>query len=790
MTSQYAKKFGEKYVLYDLLGIGGMAEVYRAKLLRDKGFEKQVVIKRLLPQIAKDREMVDLFIGEARLAALLQHENIAATYDFGEIDQAFFLAMEYLAGVDLYTFLQKSRELGRPVDVAQAVFVVMKICEGMDYAHKLTDMHGNPLHLIHRDLTPHNIFITYDGKVKVFDFGVAKAEMLDNKTKVGVVKGKLSYMSPEQVMGEGLDHRSDIFSIGILLYEMLTGVRMYKGDTAELITRCAAADYKNIREVAPSLPPALCAIIDRALARQADARYQSCMEMQADLDSLLVTLSERPSSHSLKAYVLDLFREEYEADRQKTIEMLAEPVEAESAAPQREKTLVMDAGISRQSAPKILLPKRLAATLQQGKWKVLGGVLLFCAGGIFFATFLADHGKDRNFPRQRPPVGRDGNISPAGQAPDRAVRFNQMKELRFQAQKALVDGRLSSPPQDNALQYYLDILQLDPHSAAGLAGLEQVAERYIEKARTAVSAGDYIEAARTVAEAEAAFSGDDPVFTSLAQRLEQEKQQIIDGLEGRAKRALATNRLTEPDGHNAFYYYSAIFGFAPASKTASAGLNAIAVKCAGEAEDALRAHDIELAQKYVEQGLQVAPDSPELLVLQKKLMTGNDGGHFFTLASEAYKDGRFPEALRQVDAGLATYPDDARLSDLRGEIVTAQKTTVDDLIKIVRRCLYENKLTDPADDSALLYLNRIQGIDPGNPFVREGYKEIADRYASLADESYRIFELEKARAYVEKGLAVMPGHPRLLSLKRDLSRSVPGKLFKGIQKNVKSIFAN
>jgi len=790
MTSQYAKKFGEKYVLYDLLGIGGMAEVYRAKLLREKGFEKQVVIKRLLPQIAKDRDMVDLFIGEARLAALLQHENIAATYDFGEIDHAYFLAMEYLAGVDLYTFLQKSRESGRPVDVAHAVFIVMKICEGMDYAHKLTDMHGNPLHLIHRDLTPHNIFITYDGKVKVFDFGVAKAEMLDNKTKVGVVKGKLSYMSPEQVMGEGLDHRSDIFSIGILLYEMLTGVRMYKGDTAELITRCAAADYENIRNLAPALPPALFAIVDRALSRKADARYQSCMEMQVDLDSLLVTLSERPSSHSLKAYVLELFGEEYEADRQKTIEVLAEPIGPGTAAPQREKTMVLDADSSGQRERKALFSRWLGTTLLQRKWTVLGGVLLFCAGGVFFATFLTDHGKDRNFPHQRPPVDQAGNISPAGQPSDRAVRFNQLKELRFQAQKALVDGRLSSPSQDNALKYYMDILRLDPHSAAGLAGCEQVADRYLEKARTAVSGGDYIEAARTIAEAEAAFSGDDPLFTSLAQRLGQEKQQIMDSLEGRAERALAANRLTTPDGHNAFYYYSSIFGFAPASETALAGLNAIAGKCADEADNALRANDIELAKKYVEQGLLAVPDSPELLVLQKKLMTGKDGGHFLNLASEAYKEGRFPEALRQVDAGLATYPDDARLSDLRGEIVTVQKTAVDDLVKVVRRCLYENKLTEPADDSALFYLNRIQGIDPDNQFVREGYKEIADRYASLADESYRLFELEKARVYVEKGLTVMPGHPRLLSLKRDLARSVPGKLFKGIQKNVKSIFAN
>jgi len=197
----YPKPFGDKYLLLDSLSTGGMAEIHRGKLLGDKGFEKLIVIKKLLPHLSNDQEMVGHFIDEARLAALLQHENIACIYDFGSIEGSYFIAMEYLFGKDLHSMMAKLKQQKTKLPPEYAVFIASKICDAMQYAHTLKDLQNNRLHLIHRDLTPHNVFITYDGKVKVIDFGIAKNELQENRTQVGVVKGKISYMSPEQLAG-------------------------------------------------------------------------------------------------------------------------------------------------------------------------------------------------------------------------------------------------------------------------------------------------------------------------------------------------------------------------------------------------------------------------------------------------------------------------------------------------------------------------------------------------------------------------------------------------------------
>lgn len=305
MSSIQAKKLGAKYVLLDLLGVGGMAEVFRGKLLGDKGFQKPIVIKKLLPQVARDEEMTRLFIGEARLAALLQHENIATTFDFGVLEDNYFLAMEYLFGKDLYTVMQRAKESKSPLETHHALMIVAKICEGMDYAHNLKDLQNNPLNIIHRDLTPQNIFITYDGKVKIIDFGVAKAEMLDTRTRAGVVKGKISYMSPEQISGALVDSRSDIFSIGILLYEMISKRRMYHGDTATLIRKSITVEYEALETIIHDLPPQLYAILHKALSSDIEARYQSCGAMQSDIENLLFSMGERPDSRVLKGYMQD-----------------------------------------------------------------------------------------------------------------------------------------------------------------------------------------------------------------------------------------------------------------------------------------------------------------------------------------------------------------------------------------------------------------------------------------------------------------------------------------------------
>ncbi|MCG6931969.1 MAG: serine/threonine protein kinase, partial [Desulfofustis sp.] len=310
-------QFGDKYILLDKIGSGGVAEVFRGKLTREQGFEKLLVIKKLLPEHNDDREMVDIFISEARLAALMQHDNIAAIYDFGEIDGEYFLAMEYLSGKNLHAVMARVRDHQESFTPAHALAVCSRICEGMEYAHSLRDLQNKPLNLVHRDLTPHNIFITYDGKVKILDFGVAKAELFDNKTREGVVKGKISYMSPERLTGEAVDSRADIFSIGILLYEMIGKARMYQGDTAELIRKCLTADFVNLRELAPNLDRRFYAILDKALAVDVDRRYRSCAEMQADIEDLLFDLQQRVDSKFLKTSIRQLFAREYEEEQRK-----------------------------------------------------------------------------------------------------------------------------------------------------------------------------------------------------------------------------------------------------------------------------------------------------------------------------------------------------------------------------------------------------------------------------------------------------------------------------------------
>ncbi len=316
-SSEKTSQLGNKYILLDLIGVGGMAEVYRCKLLGNQGFEKIIVLKKLLTQAAQDKETVENFIDEARLAALLQHENIAHIYDFGEIEGGYFIAMEYLFGKDLHSIIQRAKEDGLTIDMKIALMIASKICDGMDYAHNYTDMGQNRLNIIHRDLSPHNVFITYDGKVKIIDFGIAKAELFDNRTRAGVIKGKISYMSPEQLTKETIDHRSDIFSIGILLYEMLSCKKMYVGDTATLIRKCMQGDFEKLNNVHPGLPDAMYEILEKALEVDREKRYQSCSEMKADIEDLLFSLDKRPNAEVLQRYMTFLFAEDYEVEKTK-----------------------------------------------------------------------------------------------------------------------------------------------------------------------------------------------------------------------------------------------------------------------------------------------------------------------------------------------------------------------------------------------------------------------------------------------------------------------------------------
>jgi serine/threonine protein kinase len=212
-----------KYYLLERINVGGMAEVFKAKAFGVEGFERLLAVKRILPNIAEDEEFITMFIDEAKIAVQLQHANVAQIFDLGKVDDSYFIALEYVNGKDLRAIFDRGRQRGEVMSVPQACFVVMQVCEGLDYAHNKRDAQGHELHLVHRDISPQNVLIGFEGEIKLIDFGIAKAAGKASKTQAGILKGKFGYMSPEQVRGLPIDRRSDIFSVGIVLYELLTG---------------------------------------------------------------------------------------------------------------------------------------------------------------------------------------------------------------------------------------------------------------------------------------------------------------------------------------------------------------------------------------------------------------------------------------------------------------------------------------------------------------------------------------------------------------------------------------
>jgi tetratricopeptide (TPR) repeat protein len=313
MPEMFPRRFG-KYILLESIATGGVAQLFLGKITGLQGFEKLVAIKTILPHLTGEKDLVKAFIDEAKVAALLSHPNIAQIYDFGLMENTYFIAMEYLFGKDLRHIFQKAKEKEAPLGLGHALYITARICSGLGYAHRLADLQGKPLHLIHRDISPQNILITYGGEVKIVDFGIAKAAGQSSTTQHGSIKGKVAYMSPEQASGEKIDQRSDIFSTGILLYEMLTQKRMFTGDTMEILEKVRKTEFEPAERVVENLPPLLYNILDRALTKDVNQRYQFCGEMQGAVEECMFDLSLRPDAQALGEYMKKLFGQEMEAE--------------------------------------------------------------------------------------------------------------------------------------------------------------------------------------------------------------------------------------------------------------------------------------------------------------------------------------------------------------------------------------------------------------------------------------------------------------------------------------------
>jgi serine/threonine protein kinase len=282
------EQFG-KYVLVGEIGVGGMAEVFLAIQTGLQGFLKVVTLKRVLPHLAS-HDFIAMFIDEARIAARLEHPNIVKTFEFGENEGQYYTVMEYLAGEDLGSTMNRAAISKQPMSFQMAAMIVAQLCNGLHFAHELTDTAGRPLGLVHRDINPSNIIITYAGEVKVIDFGVAKFNSSGSKTLTGTIKGKLAYMSPEQILARGIDRRSDIFSLGVVLWELVTGSRLFARESDAATLYAIMNDpIPKARRHRPNVPEELEAIISTALARTPADRYETCEEMQAAIDQFLAT---------------------------------------------------------------------------------------------------------------------------------------------------------------------------------------------------------------------------------------------------------------------------------------------------------------------------------------------------------------------------------------------------------------------------------------------------------------------------------------------------------------------
>ena len=297
-------RFG-RYILLDRIGVGGMAEVFRAVMPGPEGFKRTFVVKRILTQLCQSQTFVEMFVREARIGALLNHPNIAQVFDFGNVDGEYFLAMEYIRGADILAMMRRLRDTKQRLPVPIAVFVAHQVASGLAYAHGLRGADGETLNLIHRDVTPSNIMCLRTGGVKLLDFGIAKtvAESGVESTEKGEFRGKLAYMAPERVQDRPFDARSDLYSLGVVLWELLTGRRLFRGATdIETFKNVLEMEVSPPSTLRPEVPASLDAVVAQALARDPDQRFGSA---QAMVDALEPILSETKYQSRLVSDLLD-----------------------------------------------------------------------------------------------------------------------------------------------------------------------------------------------------------------------------------------------------------------------------------------------------------------------------------------------------------------------------------------------------------------------------------------------------------------------------------------------------
>jgi eukaryotic-like serine/threonine-protein kinase len=382
-------RFG-KYTLIRKLATGGMAELFLAIQKSVAGFEKLLVIKRILPSMNQDRAFIEMLLHEARIAATLSHPNIVQIFDVGQHEHQYFIAMEHVHGEDLRSIVRQMKKKGvLEFPLEHALAIVLGMCAGLSYAHEKHELDGSALNIVHRDISPQNVVVTFTGDVKIVDFGIAKSDSRGpdsrEQTKSGKLKGKVPYMSPEQARGDHIDARSDVFSTGVMLFELTTGKRLFKGQSEyETLRLICEREYPRPSDVRPDYPIDLEPIVMKALAKNVEDRYQSAREMQADIEDFVRRHQIAVSHIALNQFMQGLFEEKLAMQKEALLQgkHLADIIEMQHALSVPDVSEVDASGRHATSTQSMPAAARTVTDVSVARRRSKSGLLLGIAAGV------------------------------------------------------------------------------------------------------------------------------------------------------------------------------------------------------------------------------------------------------------------------------------------------------------------------------------------------------------------------------------------------------------------------
>ena len=747
------------YRIEQELGRGGMSTVYLAV---QESLHRRLALKVMSPALTHDPAFKDRFMREGQIVAQLNHPNIITIYDIGFVANRYFIAMEYVPGPTLADRIKAG------FSVADSCYVVKQVARALDYAHRQG--------FIHRDIKPSNILFREGGEAVLADFGIAKAVEGDAKlTKTGFIPGTPSYMSPEQIRGLELDRRSDLYSLGVLFFEMLTRKLPYRGDTS------MSTALKHLTDPIPKLPSQLeflQPVVEGLLAKDPEDRFATEQALREALDRAIAT-SRHPG-------IME----------ETTLGYREEPSPLPAANPKKSTRDSLERSKAK-TRPRLRLPRK------SWRWAAGAGVLVLAAGGT--VLMLSDQALD---PRTQRAVDR----------------------LLFMAERQLAQGQLVTPKEYNAYDTYQEILAIAPKYEPALEGLDRIASHFEQLAERERKAGKRDKALMLVGqglEVMPKHQGLLALQATISQEIaEAERQRQAAELLVKADRQFGAWRLTKPKGDNALETYRAVLALAPDNNQAIQGLKRIADRLLGLARSRQAEGSLDDSLAYVREGLDAEPKQKELLALERILTQqlaakqqqeriakwhdaaeqqltkgqlasppgqnafetyqrilaaepGNEkaraglqavAARMLELAENASQQGQFDESLAQLELGLRIFPGHQQMQGLREEVLRKQEIKM--FLAKAKQQIADSKHIEPKGDNALESYQRVLALEPQNAAALEGLRVIADRQLRLTRRAEADDRLDDALAAAQEGLRAAPDHTELTRLKDELEQAI------------------